>query len=81
MKKHYSKPDILFEDFSLCTSIAAGCGVKNDLASYGVCGYDWEGSTVFVDGVNGCIIQIGDTGKNDGPCYHNPSESTRLFGS
>ena len=43
MKKAYSKPDIVFEDFSLSTNIAAGCEENPSLYTETVntCGVKW----------------------------------------
>ena len=78
MKKAYAKPEIAFFDFTLSTSIAAGCEVKTDLQSQGICGYKpeprWPG-VIFVDGT---------TPTESGPdtlCYHVPTEAYNLFNS
>lgn len=40
MKKKYVKPEMFFEDFSLTTSIAAGCETQTKLPSLeALCGY------------------------------------------
>lgn len=77
MKKTYSKPDIVFEDFSLSTSIAAGCEFKanhND----GDCGFKFGGYLVFLDGI--CKDNPVLDGWN-GICYHNPSDDKNVFTS
>ena len=40
MKKIYSKPEIMFDSFTLTTNIAAGCGKKIDTHVNGVCGLE-----------------------------------------
>ena len=76
MKKTYNKPEILFEDFSLSTSITAGCTYKNGLHVENACGYETgRGSNkrvVFVHPEHGCVYTE-DDGFN-GLCYHNPGE-------
>ena len=85
MKKTYSKPEIYFEDFTLCNSIAAGCEIIIDAPSSGTCGYAYEGGhgqTLFTKhlGISICNIGIDDDGTN-GFCYHVPVESNNLFNS
>ena len=88
MKKAYTKPQIMFEDFSLSTSIALGCEFESDNnAAEGSCGYFDEGlqTTVFVDGNTGCEYcepnkQWGQ-GDFNTVCYDIPDENYNLFTS
>lgn len=83
MKKTYMKPEIMFEDFSLCTSIAANCEIKIDNHSSGGCGQPIEGlpgQFLFISADTGCTRCIPDEGT-DGFCYHVPIESNNLFNS
>lgn len=86
MKKNYEAPKILFEDFSLSTSIAGTCG---KIASFGegLCGYKPdrppvgnEGAIVFTSAVEMCTYKE-DDGEYKGVCYHNPSDLSVLFSS
>lgn len=80
MKKPYNKPEILFEDFSLSSSITAGCDLDTPLPSYEQnCGYPTRGGTVFVDGAQ-CTTTPQD-GMFEGFCYHNPTDMNNLFNS
>lgn len=87
MGKIYTKPDIVFESFSLSTSIAAGCEVKTNTPYAGTCGLKFGALMVFIDGVNGCTYKpphnsqswMDDNGNSF--CYHNPSEDSNLFNS
>lgn len=84
MKKSYSAPDIIFESFSLSTSIAA-CDVETNFG-VGNCGYEvYPGFIIFKYGVDGCYAPIeGDifeTSNGDSLCYDNPSGLTNLFSS
>lgn len=82
MKKAYSKPDILFEDFSLCTSIAAGCEETpfNHTESCGV--KLTKGKILFGEGFLNCNKTIGEVeSKYDKLCYHNPFDSYNVFNS
>ena len=81
MKKLYIKPDIIFESFVSCTSIAAGCDIPGGLHGKESCGYEFgrgEG-IVFTDRRSGCLY-IKPDGYND-VCYHVPTETTELFNS
>ena len=77
MKKVYSKPQIVFEDFSLSTNIAGDCTVKTHNPSNSECGYPMTGlGTVFLTGMGGCSFPVnrdpsGD-GEFNGICYHVP---------
>lgn len=83
MKRKYTKPFIVFEDFCLSTNIAAGCDQTINTSSVDVCGYldprDPSGKYVFTTLITGCQRTQPD-GYN-GICYHNPSETTNLFNS
>lgn len=88
MKKVYSKPEIVFESFSLSVSIAA-CQNEpvfgEDIVG-GCKGYFDEqfGAVIFVSEGTGCVFHDGDkefgTGDNT-ICYHVPVNSANLFGS
>jgi hypothetical protein len=89
MKKEYSKPIVVFENFSLSTNIAGTCeGIVNN-PSRGTCAVLGTGNiAVFDSGVtgdDGCVYTPGDLGgKNDewdGFCYHVPTEYNNLFNS
>lgn len=84
MKKAYVKPEIAFFDFTLSTSIAAGCEVKTDLQSLDICGFKppddrWEG-VIFVDRNTACTQTPAGSGY-DTLCYHVPTEAYNLFNS
>lgn len=85
MKKTYVKPEIVFEDFSLCTAIAANCEIIIDNQSSGNCGYQYEGgfgATMFTQaaGSNVCSVPVDDDVKNTF-CYHVPIETNNIFNS
>lgn len=84
MKRAYEKPDIIFEDFSLSTSIALNCEVLANSNS-GTCPYvetDGRGNTlnVFTETVTGCVYKPAN-GDYNGLCYHNPYDANNLFNS
>ncbi len=81
MKKTYSKPDIMFDNFSMTTCIAA-CEVEATF-SRGVCGVEMDNmATVFTESVYGCtwVAEDGDA-SFDFLCYHVPSDNNNVFGS
>ena len=82
MRKQYSKPEIMFEDFSLSESIAAGCNVIVPQPGSNECGWPMEGTNkvMFLVGMNGCTRQVDDN-INNGFCYHVPLEGSLLFNS
>lgn len=83
MKKTYSKPDVAFESFSLCSSIAAGCEVKLKLPTSGGCGYVTEaGLVVFTADVGACEFKVDDGSPlANGLCYHVPIDTNNIFDS
>lgn len=80
MKKTYVKPEAIFEDFELSASIAMGCKVAS--------GHSMTGCPVEIPGVGklfsanqNCKYKY-ELGEGDAEfCYHNPSDSLRLFTS
>ena len=85
MKKAYTKPDIIFEDFSLSTNISAGCEVRAN-AVEGSCGYTIQNAmgqerVIFIVGNTGCLTVVGENDMDDKFCYHVPSEANNLFSS
>lgn len=80
MKKTYSKPDIMFESFSLCTNVAAGCEFKTPLPQSGGCGVRYFNSIIFQNAEQGCNKGPENT-PYDTVCYHQPLETNNLFTS
>lgn len=82
MKKNYSKPDILFESFSLCSSIAAGCARPIRTAVQMQCALMAGNRAIFTDQVFACTFKAKDgSAQFDGLCYHVPTDYTNLFNS
>lgn len=86
MKKVYSKPEIIFEDFALSTNIAGDCEQKTNNPTNHACGLDFSGLTVFLTTMGGCVdIKIAPNEYGGGEyntfCYHVPTESNNLFNS
>lgn len=81
MKKVYSKPEIIFEDFALSTNIAGPCEYRVNISD-NACGVKFGKDVIFITGVTGCkeIVVEGST-LYDELCYHNPYESNNAFAS
>ncbi len=73
MKKAYTKPEIMFEDFSLNNSITAGCSVRVDGPSQGTCPYKVisgrKTNNIFMTTMDLCDTYEDDDEYN-GLCYH-----------
>ena len=83
VKKQYDKPMIIFESFSLSTSIAGDCELPYvNNATKGNCGVPdaTKQYFVFTDSTTGCNFP-GSDDKYEGLCYHVPTEATSLFNS
>ena len=84
MKKKYSKPDIVYEDFTPSTSIAAGCTYEANADLY-KCGVEYDIWTLFSSDLGDvCSLSVEDMsgqGKWDEVCYHNPSIGNNVFTS
>lgn len=83
MKKSYSKPEIVFESFSLSTNIAGDCAVKTNTPSQNQCPYQGDFDyPIFITREMGCITTDPDgDGELNGFCYHVPTVGTNLFNS
>lgn len=84
MKKTYSKPQIVFESFSLSTNIAGDCGIKIETQSLDMCGMDYGFmGRVFLSGMGDCagFPVAADDGSFNQICYHVPIDSRALFNS
>ena len=82
MKKQYSKPEIMFESFTLSVNIAGDCEIKIDNQSKDTCGYihGTGAETLFINDSTGCSSHTADS-EDNGFCYHVPIESNNLFNS
>ena len=86
MKKAYTKPEIMFEDFSLSVNIAGDCRWIIDNQSSGNCGLDFGDLVIFLGEYTGCTsndgVKVdGDDGSYNGICYHVPHPDNDLFNS
>ena len=82
MKKLYSKPEIMFENFSMSVNVAAGCEVITKLQGENACGYKpdrWIGGALFNKPENGC--ETAPTAPYDSICYDTPNQVYNLFTS
>ena len=83
MKKTYSKPEIMFEDFTLSVNIAGDCEIRTNTPSRNVCSYTVNDEflgplNLFITGVGACIDK--NDGDYNGVCYHVP-QGDNLFNS
>lgn len=74
MKKAYTKPEIVFESFSLSQNIAAGCEEKTNTPAQGQCGIEFGAEILFLDTAGSLctdkIKNVGGDGEYNGLCYH-----------
>ena len=85
MRKEYQKPEIVFENFAISTSIAAGCEHITNLSGRDACGYMLRnGDIIFLSSSTGCGTPnaSGTYGEGDNSiCYHNPGDNYNVFNS
>ena len=82
MKKIYSKPEIMFESFTLSENIAGDCAEPTGTPSEMQCAYGEDtdlGVAIFMDEITACIFKRPD--GDNGICYHIPTETNNLFNS
>lgn len=82
MKKKYSKPEIIIEDFAIAQNIAKNCGYAGgseyNHSNPNTCAWQYGTITVFTDV---CEVKLDpDDGFGD-ICYNNPDGETAVFGS
>ncbi len=88
MKKVYTKPEIIFENFSMSTNIAGDCEKIVGSPSKDSCGVGGSApftnlfSNIDLTSATACHIP-GDKNYEDydGFCYYNPSDNYELFNS
>ncbi|MBR5234416.1 MAG: hypothetical protein IKW03_09420 [Clostridia bacterium] len=80
MKKAYSRPIIVFDNFELTENIAAGCSyISSNIAPYQCAVLDKEfGYTIFSDY---SICDSTPPGGNDSICYHVPTADYSVYTS
>ncbi|MBE5956523.1 MAG: hypothetical protein E7253_08725 [Lachnospiraceae bacterium] len=87
MKKEYTKPVIILENFSMTQSIAHNCGeaLDFDLATLkykSTCGWDdGSGNIIFTSSNSGCAFPDDTDSPEDLVCYNNPSGGYNIFNS
>ena len=80
MKKQYSKPEIMFESFTLSVNIAGDCEKIVGNPAKMQCGINGSGGEVLFIDQSICSFLV-DNDDYNGFCYHNPSDSANLFNS
>ena len=85
MKKQYSKPGIIIEDFAIAQNIASNCGNagghRHTHAYQDVCTWMVEDVAVFTDSNFNCEIPIMPGERFEDICYNNPDGGISIFGS
>jgi hypothetical protein len=82
MKKAYSQPDILFESFSLSSSIAATCAFNITTQYNGNCAVMYGDKAVFTGDIGACLVKVADGSPIfNGLCYHVPVSQNSIFNS
>jgi hypothetical protein len=85
MKRAYSTPDIVFENFSLNENIASAnsnCSRNISNMSSNECGLLYGEKVVFTIAAMGCSFKTQDGNPMfDSLCYHIPTAENRLFNS
>ncbi|MFR1810067.1 MAG: hypothetical protein ACLSWP_00850 [Terrisporobacter sp.] len=84
MKKKYSKPRIIIEDFAIAQNIAQNCGYAggNQYTHSnpdGGCVWKYGDTTVF--STSACNFPLKPGLGFDDLCYNNPEGKTAVFGS
>ena len=82
MKKSYSKPQIVFESFTLSTDIASGCNLTNvnQASASAGCGLWVDDFDVLFNMGTGSACSVGpDDGQNNTICYHNPDDYAKVI--
>ena len=80
MKRAYQKPDIMFDSFSLSSTIAGSCSFDTNTKSQGDCHVMFGELKVFTSKVTGCKGGvIVDSGQFNGLCYHVPTNDKNIF--
>jgi hypothetical protein len=86
LKRAYQKPDIYFDSFAMCTSIAGACGTDTNTPAQFKCGLEYTDTiTIFAESLEGaCNFNVAVEAKDaewDGICYHVPYGTNNLFNS
>ena len=84
MKRAYSTPDIVFDSFSLSSSIAGPCSYDTNTQNQNTCAVIIGNRKVFTSAVLGCRLEdstVVDSGIYNGICYHVPVNGFNVFNS
>lgn len=89
MKKEYSKPGIIIEDFNIIQNVSLGsCGITHE-TQFGSpthwnnkeCGWQDNLGSVYWVSKPACETTIPENTPIDGVCYNNPGGGMNIFGS
>lgn len=87
MKKQYSKPGIIIEDFAMSQNIAGNCGNQNGpdrkytYADKYQCAWDMGGGKTIFTATGICQKVVGKNDKYEEECYNNPGGMYTIFNS
>lgn len=89
MKKQYSKPGIIIEDFTIAQNISAGCGAVAGGNSLGrpnhwakeTCGWVVGDYILWVESTGYCNLDTVLNEECEGVCYNNPGAGNTIFNS
>lgn len=84
MKKKYSKPGIIIEDFALVQNIAGNCGNTEKKYTYAdkyQCAWDMGGGKTIFTVAGTCQKVVGPDDPYQEECYNNPGGMYTIFNS
>lgn len=89
MKKQYSKPGIVIEEFKIAQNISLACAAPPGGSTLGrpryadgaYCAWQVGNKYIFIEGNTKCTFPL-DVGEDyDGICYNNPTPNNGVFAS
>ena len=81
MKKKYQRPELYYESFALCSTIAAGCeGIANFAENACTVTLEGEGYKLVLFNSNTVCLDS-PPNADDYLCYHAPTENNNIFSS
>lgn len=81
MKKKYQRPELYYESFALCSTIAAGCeGIANFAENACTVTLRGDGYELVLFNSNTVCLDS-PPNADDYLCYHAPTENNNIFSS
>lgn len=87
MKRIYTKPELLCEEYELSVAIAGDCGDSWDRSMFthldvNVCGYEIGGEIMFSTGIESrCVDRYPVDKPGSSYCYNTVADQMRVFAS